>query len=40
VFPGLHGRLYRLLVIGSGGHGVATRHILRSISRKALLLTP
>jgi hypothetical protein len=25
VSPGIRGRLYRALVIGSGGHGVATR---------------
>jgi hypothetical protein len=30
-FPGLHGRLYRAAVIGSRGHVLATRHILRSV---------
>lgn len=34
-FPGLHGRLYRFAVIGTRGHRVATRHILRAISRRA-----
>jgi hypothetical protein len=34
-FPGLTGRLYRLLVIGSRGHAVATRSLLRSIRRRA-----
>lgn len=34
-FPGLHGRLYRALVIGTRGHVVATRHILRSVRRMA-----
>lgn len=30
-FPGLHGRVYRALVIGTRVHSVATRHMLRSI---------
>jgi hypothetical protein len=30
-FPGLHGRGYRALVIGTGGHRVAVRHLLRSV---------
>ena len=30
-FPGLHGRAYRALVIGSGGHRVAVRLLLRRI---------
>lgn len=34
-FPGLHGRLYRLAVIGTGGHVVAVRHLLRRIERAA-----
>jgi hypothetical protein len=32
-FPGLHGRVYRLLVISSRAHVVATRKILASIRR-------
>lgn len=35
-FPGIHGRIYRVLVIGSRAHVVATRHILRAVRRKAL----
>ena len=31
-FPGPHGRVYRLLVIGSHAHVVATRRILRQIA--------
>ncbi|SDE32322.1 hypothetical protein [Glycomyces harbinensis] len=34
-FPGLSGRVYRLLVVGSGGHRVAVRGMLRSISRSS-----
>lgn len=34
-FAGLHGRIYRALVIGSGGHALATRRMLRSIKRVA-----
>jgi hypothetical protein len=34
-FPGAAGRLYRALVIGSGGHGVAVRAMLRQIRRAA-----
>ncbi|SBT39193.1 hypothetical protein [Micromonospora auratinigra] len=30
-FPGPLGRLYRLLVIGSGGHRVAVRRLLRAV---------
>ncbi|WP_224760714.1 hypothetical protein [Salinibacterium sp. ZJ450] len=32
--PGLYGRMYRLAVIGTGCHRLATRHILRAIERK------
>lgn len=32
-FPGLHGRAYRALVIGTRFHVVATRRLLRSIRR-------
>ena len=34
-FPGLHGGVYRALVIGTGLHVVATRRMLRSIQRGA-----
>jgi hypothetical protein len=33
--PGLHAKLYRAVVIGSGGHGVGVRGILRSIKAEA-----
>jgi hypothetical protein len=32
-FPGLLGRCYRALVIGSGGHRLATRRLLRRVAR-------
>jgi hypothetical protein len=34
-FPGGRGRIYRTLVIGSRGHVVATRSILRAVRRRA-----
>jgi hypothetical protein len=34
-FPGVHGGVYRLLVIGTRFHVLATRHLLRSIGRRA-----
>ncbi|WP_344168319.1 hypothetical protein [Kribbella lupini] len=34
-FPGPHGRVYRLLVIRSGAHAIATRGILRSVAQLA-----
>lgn len=34
-FPGLRGALYRAAVIGSGGHRIFTRRILKSIARRA-----
>jgi hypothetical protein len=34
-FPGPHGRIYRLLVISSGAHAIATRGILRSVAQVA-----
>jgi hypothetical protein len=34
-FPGLLGRLYRAAVIGSGGHRIVTRRLLRSVAREA-----
>nr|WSY51652.1 hypothetical protein OG999_16995 [Streptomyces sp. NBC_00886] len=35
VFPGPAGGLYRLLVIGTGGHAVGVRHLLAGIRRRA-----
>jgi hypothetical protein len=35
-FPGLHGRVYRVLVIGSRAHVVATGHMLRAVRRLSL----
>jgi hypothetical protein len=32
-FPGVLGWLYRTAVIGSGGHGVVTRRLLRQVAR-------
>jgi len=32
-FPGILGRLYRAAVIGSGGHRIITRHMLRQVAR-------
>ncbi|MGW5222615.1 hypothetical protein ACWEQA_32540 [Nocardia sp. NPDC004085] len=34
-FPGLHGRIYRALVVGSGGHRLVVRHMLRRIAAAA-----
>lgn len=34
-FPGLHGRAYRALVIGSGMHVVVTRRLLEAAKRRA-----
>jgi hypothetical protein len=34
-FPGLHGKIYRALVIGSGGHRVAVRRLLRQVAGAA-----
>ena len=34
-FPGIHGRAYRALVIGTGLHAVATRRMLRAIRQGA-----
>ena len=34
-FPGLRGALYRAAVIGSGGHGLITRRLLRQMARAA-----
>jgi hypothetical protein len=34
-FPGVAGRAYRLLVVGSGGHRVAVRRLLSAVRRRA-----
>ncbi|MET9029753.1 hypothetical protein ABZW96_29635 [Nocardia sp. NPDC004168] len=34
-FPGLHGRIYRALVVGTGGHRLAVRQMLRRIAAAA-----
>jgi hypothetical protein len=34
-FPGLHGKVYRALVIGSGGHRVVVRRMLRRVAATA-----
>ncbi|MFI9407851.1 hypothetical protein [Nocardia sp. NPDC052316] len=34
-FPGLHGKIYRALVIGSGGHQIVVRRLLRRIAAAA-----
>lgn len=34
-FPGVPGRLYRLLVIGSGGHVVVMRRLLAAVRRRS-----
>ena len=33
-FPGLHGRAYRVAVIGTRGHVLATRHLLKAVRRQ------
>ncbi len=35
-FPGVHGRVYRALVIGTRMHVVATRHVLRSVGKRSM----
>ena len=35
VFPGPHGALYRLAVIGSRGHVLVTRRLLGQVARRA-----
>jgi Protein of unknown function (DUF2867) len=35
-FPGMHGKVYRALVIGTGGHRVAVRRMLKRIAAEAL----
>jgi hypothetical protein len=39
-FPGARGRAYRTLVIGSRGHVLATRSILRSVRKRAEAKAP
>jgi hypothetical protein len=39
-FPGLHGRIYRALVVGTGAHALATNHMLRAIQRLSQQLVP
>ncbi|MEU7142009.1 hypothetical protein ABZ942_21335 [Nocardia sp. NPDC046473] len=34
-FPGPHGKIYRALVIGSGGHKIVVRRMLRQIAAAA-----
>ncbi|MFC7446906.1 hypothetical protein ACFQS9_03275 [Rhodococcus daqingensis] len=34
-FPGLHGKIYRALVVGSGVHRVVVRRLLRQIAAAA-----
>ena len=34
-FPGMHGRIYRALVIGSRGHAILTDQMVRAIRRRA-----
>jgi hypothetical protein len=34
-FPGLHGTIYRALVIGTGGHRFAVRQILKRVAAEA-----
>lgn len=34
-FPGMHGKIYRALVIGSGGHKMVVRRMLRQIAAAA-----
>ena len=38
-FPGAAGRVYRLLVVGTGGHAVAVRRLLAAVERRALRWT-
>jgi hypothetical protein len=35
-FPGVRGRIYRALVIGTRGHVLATNHVLRSVKRRVV----
>jgi len=38
-FPGPHGRVYRVLVIGTRAHVLATDHMLRAVRRLSLTMT-
>lgn len=40
VFPGLHGPMYRAMVIGNGAHAFATSRMLHAIRRLSVNLTP
>jgi hypothetical protein len=35
IFPGVHGRAYRMLVIGTGGHVAAVRRMLTGVKHRA-----
>jgi hypothetical protein len=35
-FPGIHGKIYRMLVIGTGGHRVAVRRTLKRVAAEAI----
>lgn len=37
LFPGVRGRIYRALVIGTGAHQIAVRRLLRAVARRARL---
>jgi hypothetical protein len=39
-FPGRRGTVYRMLVIGTGGHAVAVRRVLSTIRRRAVATPP
>jgi hypothetical protein len=39
-FPGIHGKIYRALVIGTGGHRVAVRWTLRRLKNTAAAAPP
>jgi hypothetical protein len=34
-FPGVHGKVYRVLVVGTGGHRIAVRRLLKHIAAAA-----
>jgi hypothetical protein len=38
-FPGIKGRIYRALVIGSGGHRIAVGRILKKVATQAVSLS-
>ncbi|WP_086819890.1 hypothetical protein [Allokutzneria sp. NRRL B-24872] len=40
VFPGALGRLYRALVIGTGGHAIAVRRMISGIAKAAISASP